>query len=94
MSYTVEDFKEKFKQNTDNFDDPNDVTLEGIGTLKVVHEWGGEGEGTSIGYVVQVENRYFRISGIYDSWEGTEWSWADFDEVEPYQKTITDWKKI
>lgn len=39
------------------------------------------------------EKRYFMVPGWYQSYNGSELEWSDLYEVEPYQKTVTDWKK-
>lgn len=35
----------------------------------------------------QLGDQYFRLLGEYDSWNGTTWDWAEYEEVIP--KTVT-----
>lgn len=59
---------------------------------------GGEGEGEYADVVFRVASSYegatdalhFRITGRYDSWNGTEWD-GDFDIVEPREVLVTQW---
>lgn len=63
-------------------------------TMPCVHsEGGGEGEGEYVERVFAVKDGdealvYFRITGFYSSYNGTDWD-DGFSIVEPYQKTIT-----
>lgn len=54
---------------------------------------GGEGSGETRYLVLQVTSddgvQYFRKDGAYYSYDGSNWDYGDFYEVEPTQKTIT-----
>lgn len=60
----------------------------------VAHVWGGEGEGSSIGFVLDLDGRYFKVSGYYNSWVGTNWEDAEVVEVVPKQKVITVYEEV
>lgn len=69
------------------------ISIEGTDVpVKFVEgETGGEGSGEYCYVILRVGEQYFRKEGYYSSYNGTDWD-GDFDEVEPYQKTITDYK--
>lgn len=80
----------------DSYDIPDE--LEGY-KLKVEEEWGGEGEGSNIGYVLDVtspsgEKFFVSVDGYYESNMGSDYSYADVAEVEPYMKQVRDWRAI
>ena len=66
--------------------------------LELVGSWGGEGEGDKIGFVLKVttdsEEFYIKVDGSYNSYDGSDYSWAEVYEVRPYEKTITAWAKV
>lgn len=67
-----------------------------FGTLAYVDgEHGGEGSGENIWQVWSVtaddEVQYFRKQGYYASYDGSNWD-GDLYEVEPFEKTVTDWR--
>lgn len=61
--------------------------------LRKVNSWGGEGEGDSIGYVLETNIDgviyYLLVNGYYDSWNGTDWDYAHTRLVKPVQKLVT-----
>jgi len=67
-------------------------------TLEVEDEWGGEGQGDEVGYIFKFnfnnEQFFVRVLGHYNSHEGSDYSYADVDEVESYPKTITAWRTV
>lgn len=58
-----------------------------------VENWGGEGEGDSIGYTLKFtvdgETVYLKFEGYYDSWNGTDWSEANVKLVKPVERMVT-----
>ena len=77
------------------------VKIPGLGLVTVAHqEEGFDGGGDHVEVVLRVEPpmtdyneslvRYFRKTGYYSSYEGTEWDGA-FEEVEPRQVTVTQY---
>lgn len=61
-----------------------------------VGETGGEGSAEHIWQVWKVTDadgnyQYFMKTGYYMSYDGSNWD-GDLVEVEPYEKTVTDWK--
>ena len=68
------------------------VELPNLGTATYVDgEHGGEGSAEHIWQVWQVGNQYFMKTGYYMSYDGSNWD-GDLVEVEPFEKTVTDWK--
>lgn len=64
----------------------------GIATL--VEEFGGEGQGTERWVVFSVNgDTLFKVDGEYTSWDGTDWAYADLEEVEAVQVMVTQYKK-
>jgi hypothetical protein len=61
----------------------------------VTGETGGEGSAEHIWLVFSVTNgdsvQYFKKTGYYASYDGSNWDGA-LVEVEPFEKTVTDWK--
>lgn len=59
-------------------------------------ETGGEGSAEYIWQVWQVTDgegnvQFFKKEGYYMSYDGSNWD-GELFEVEPYEKTVTDWK--
>lgn len=72
--------------------------VEGLGTLSyVTGEHGGEGSAEYIWQVWSVVNldtdeiQYFKKDGYYASYDGSNWD-GEIYEVEPFEKTVTDWR--
>lgn len=66
---------------------------------QVVHsQGGGEGEGEYVERVFAVKDEkdevlhYLKITGYYSSYNGTDWD-DKWEEVEPYEVTVTKYKK-
>lgn len=53
-----------------------------------VDDFGGEGQGEKLWVVVKIDGKFYRKSGYYSSYDGSEWD-GPFREVSPVQKTIT-----
>lgn len=69
-----------------------DITLRGETIRpKVVTDFGGEGQGSNRYIVFRIGDQLFRKSGYYASYHGSDWD-GDFDEVEEYERTITDYR--
>lgn len=71
-------------------------TVPGLGTVKVVKSYGGEGQGDQYWFVLQVQMedgtdgflRFFKKSGWYASHDGGYYD-GDFTEVKPFERTVT-----
>lgn len=59
----------------------------------VIEYNGGEGEGDSASIVIQhdASQRFLRINGSYQSYNGFEWGYATWMEVKPRQVTTTEY---
>ncbi len=66
--------------------------LEGVETVSTV--WHDKSYKSTVLKVLTTENDilYAEFRGNYNSWEGTEWEDAVF--VEPFEKTVTDYREI
>jgi len=68
-------------------------------SIEEVEHSGGEGQGEEMWKVFKIQDlktkeaTYFRKSGYYDSWNGTEWQ-ENIELVESYEVTVTRWKSI
>lgn len=74
------------------------IALADIGTLRLIENIGGEGEGDYAALIFTVTDatgntRLFRKEGYYASFHGTDWD-GTFAEVEAYDKTVTDYREI
>lgn len=93
--------KAQAEYNNHNFwsegEDADPVDLDDTHTAKfLIGETGGEGSAEYIWQVWQVTDtdgdvQYFRKTGYYMSYDGCTWD-GDLEEVEPFEKTVTDWK--
>lgn len=54
---------------------------------------GGEGHGEYVFVVIKVGDQYFRKEGYYASHYGTDWD-GSFAEIEPFEKTVTDYRVV
>ncbi|MEV6638072.1 hypothetical protein AB0M54_45855 [Actinoplanes sp. NPDC051470] len=70
------------------------VKVDGVGDVRVLHTYtGGEDGGADAELIFKVTPdlggvRYFRKSGWYSSYNGTDWD-GQFTEVQPKVKTVT-----
>jgi hypothetical protein len=44
--------------------------------------------------VIKVGDAYFKLDGIYDSWNGTNFDYTNFQQVYPYQRTTTEYAPL
>ena len=94
----IEEIKRQIQNGVPlNHENPEEGTLLGV-EISEEDIWGGEGEGDHIGYVLKVTNNkdlfYVIVHGFYDSYNGSDYSYAAVHEVEPYMKTVRDWKSV
>ena len=76
------------------FDSYKWVEIPGFGRLEVVeYDGGGEGHGEYIYLVFKIGDRYFRKTGYYASFDGSNWD-GSLEEVEPFEKTVTDYRRV
>jgi hypothetical protein len=63
-----------------------------------IQQHGGEGQGDSYWVIFSVtkndKTRYFKVDGWYASYSGHELEYGSFFEVEPYERTIKDWREV
>jgi hypothetical protein len=61
------------------------------GTLKEIASFGGEDQGSDFWMVIgfEGEDQFFRFSGHYSSWDGTDWYGSKLEEVVPELVTMT-----
>ena len=66
-----------------------------IDFVQEVDSWGGEGEGSSIGYVVlfKIEGTpvFVSVEGFYDSNNGSDYGYANVQVVYPFIKAEQSW---
>ena len=48
----------------------------------------------SVFKINELEGRFFQVVGHYDSWEGTDFEYAEVEEVRPKQRTITVYETV
>lgn len=73
--------------------------IQGI-SIKIVHGvGGGEGGGEEVDRVIKFtdiktgEKAFVRVTGFYNSYEGTEWYPEEAEAVEPREVTVTQYFK-
>ncbi|WP_029090063.1 hypothetical protein [Brevibacterium album] len=72
----------------------NTVSLRGEDVpLSVVHETGGEEQGSYASIVIALGSQFFRKEGYYASHYGADWD-GSFHEVEPRQVVVTEYKRV
>ena len=102
--FTVEALEAKFKEliEEDSFEwyelenygnTIETVEIEGFGLAEGVTSHGGEGEGDQRWIVFKIGERYFRTTGFYSSWDGTEW-YNDLAEVKPVEVKKIEYRNI
>lgn len=91
-AYTVEE------QGWDAWHDngSNPELVEELGTVRIIHEHGGEGEGTMYYVVFEVTDlegkiHHFRKDGSWVSHDGLYWD-GDFDSTVQAERLITVWE--
>lgn len=79
----------------------NDVEYKGVTldslfglTAKAVAQHGGEGQGDEYYVVAKIGTQHFMRTAFYSSWEGVYWDEGELFEVEPYEKTVTDYRRV
>jgi len=72
-----------------------EVELDGIGTAVYQDgKYGEEGGGEDVWVVFQLGENMYRITGYYNSYDGSEWSTDGMHAVMPYERTIIDYKPV
>jgi hypothetical protein len=89
------DNDEAFSWYEADYDVPDSVVVNGeTYPLEVLEaDTGGEGHGEYCFVVVKVGDQLFRKEGYYASHHGTDWD-GTFEEVEAFEKTITDYRSV
>lgn len=68
------------------------LSLEGSPDIELIAVKGWRHNSTMT-FIFQVGEQYFRTEGYYDSWNGTSWDDADIWEVVPKEVTVTEYHK-
>lgn len=71
-----------------NDSDDMKAKLESLGVTATGVGGGGE---KRLWEIFKVGTQYFRMNGSHDSWEGASWD-GQLEEVEPYTKTVVDYR--
>lgn len=75
--------------------EPKNYTYTFRGTpIKVVEQFGGEGQGEQYYYILSYGLAFLRVGGYYSSWEGTTWSEDETELVVPKPVTVIEWVKF
>lgn len=61
--------------------------------ISKVHETGGMDKGSDACYVFKIGQVYIKKEGFYASHYGNDWD-GDLYQVEPFEKTIVDYKRV
>lgn len=69
--------------------------------FEVIEDFGGEGQGDHCHYVIKFTRKsdaedfvYVKFDGYYDSYDGSDYSYGERYIVEPYEKTVRDWRRV
>lgn len=87
--YSAPGFEEDDEVNYEEIYDSLDYSFENL--VKDVPEasQGGEGEGETYVRVYQIGDRFFKIEGWYQSYNGVSWEKDSFKEVFPVKVLVT-----
>ena len=95
MSFTVDQI-EALELDWDDFEYGSDEVLRKAlraDTVKVVVQYGGEGDGAPISLVFSVDDELFEKHGTYSSWDSSYWD-GPLYKVTPYQEMVTKYKPV
>lgn len=72
-------------------DGPKGGEIEGLGWVSIPENFGGEGMGDDrwVVFYIEATGQYFKKSGYYASYDGTNWGDGDFAVVSPKEKVVT-----
>jgi len=67
--------------------------------IKMLDQYGGEGQGDTIYYIFALYEddellTNFKVEGYYDSWNGSDWSYASLNIVAPKKVEVTSWVNV
>lgn len=99
MSFTAKQIEEALDtlREDEDFDyyelEEDSVELPNIGKTEAIDNYGGEGQGDERWIVFKVGDQLFRLNGYYSSYDGSTWD-GGVEEVEAYEKTVTDYRVI
>jgi hypothetical protein len=88
-------FVEELRPSFGNRNAHPEVELPGIGVA--VHQdgkFGEEGGGEDVWVVFQIGEDMYRMTGYYNSYDGSEWDTHGMHAVMPYERTIIDYKPV
>lgn len=72
-----------------------EVELPDIGTAVYQDgKFGEEGGGEDVWVVFQIGEDMYRMTGYYNSYDGSEWNTYGMHAVMPYERTIIDYKRV
>lgn len=96
--YTVKQIREAIERDYDgdwgeflylvNDSDDQVAELESLDATAVGINSGGE---KYLWEIFKIGSQFFRMNGSHDSWEGASWD-GQLEEVEPYTKTVVDYR--
>lgn len=71
------------------------ITLPSGVNLYGVDHFGGEDQGSNYWFIVKTDNdeQFFQIAGSYNSWDGVSFDYASIFEVEPFEVTVTQYRR-
>lgn len=79
----------------ESYGSEDDVLIDGVGMVKVVERFGGEGQGDAYYMVFRVINedgvKHYKLGGHYASYYGGEY-YGEFEEVSPVVREVTFWE--
>jgi hypothetical protein len=73
--------------------DASPVVL-GFGVATFVDKTGGEDQGSQLSVTFQLQGRFFRVEGYYDSYDANEWYIHDAHEVMPQTREVVIYDRI
>lgn len=78
----------------DCFDRHEAITLPDLpDPLYVVDSYGGSGMGEQMWVILEYAGRFFRKSGFFASWDGSNWD-GPFQEVRSERKMVTVYQEV
>ncbi len=85
-------YNEDFWENISWYRDP--VMLPRLGEAeRVTTHGGGEGDGEYMDVIFKIGDQLFRKTGYHNSWDSNDWD-GELEEVEAFEKTVTDYRAV
>lgn len=74
------------------YEEDTELEIPGLGTVKLVDSYGGEGQGEEFWRVYEIDGEFYQANHYYNSYDVDPWhNNASISPVVPKQVTVTRW---